>query len=200
MRQDWRKTPTRSQPCVPTAGLRGCASRAGSVGGMITAAQPPCPSISSKNCCRCLTPRATPHRKMKSSRIGRRQTARRYLVTHWTTRHHPKHRSYKGGSGRLKSWCSSTRAIRLPLYKQDLIQGELKATPLARRLRVKVADGGELLCTHEVANCAWWSQGQQFCNNLKVLPLGSYDIILGMDWLESHSPMQVDWVKRYIEF
>lgn len=28
---------------------------------------------------------------------------------------------------------------------------------------------------------------------MKVLPLGAYDAILSMDWLEEHSPMSVDW-------
>ena len=28
---------------------------------------------------------------------------------------------------------------------------------------------------------------------MKILPLGVYDAILGMDWLEEHSPMNVDW-------
>jgi hypothetical protein len=35
---------------------------------------------------------------------------------------------------------------------------------------------------------------------LKVIALGGYDIILGMDWLEFYSPMQVDWVKKFIQF
>ena len=33
-----------------------------------------------------------------------------------------------------------------------------------------------------------------------MIPLGNYDIILGMDWLEFYSPMKVDWVKKYLEF
>lgn len=34
---------------------------------------------------------------------------------------------------------------------------------------------------------------------MKVLPLGAYDAILGMDWLEEHSPMTVDWRTKLIE-
>lgn len=55
-------------------------------------------------------------------------------------------------------------------------------------------------CTHEITNCKWWMQGHQFCNNFRMLPLGNYDIILGMDWLESISPMQVDWANKWMEF
>jgi hypothetical protein len=37
----------------------------------------------------------------------------------------------------------------------------------------------------------WSIQGYEFHSNLKVLPLASYDMILGMDWLEAFSPMKV---------
>lgn len=60
-------------------------------------------------------------------------------------------------------------------------------------IKVKVADGGVLSCSRELWNCQWWVQGQSFVTTLKFLPLGCYEVILGMDWLEDHSPMQVDW-------
>jgi hypothetical protein len=59
-------------------------------------------------------------------------------------------------------------------------------------LRVKVANGGLMHCGQELVNCEWWTQGYQFHTNFKVLLLGSYDIILGYDWLKQHSPMEVD--------
>ena len=31
-----------------------------------------------------------------------------------------------------------------------------------------------------------------------MFPLGSYDGILGLDWLASHSPMQVDWAAHWL--
>ena len=65
--------------------------------------------------------------------------------------------------------------------------------------RVRVADGGELICTAAVPSCAWYSQGHEFFTDLKVLTLGNYDAILGMDWLEEHSPMVVEWRARFIE-
>jgi hypothetical protein len=43
-------------------------------------------------------------------------------------------------------------------------------------------------------------QGHIFCVNLKVLPLQCYDVILGMDWLSSHSPMQVHWQEKWLCF
>lgn len=33
---------------------------------------------------------------------------------------------------------------------------------------------------------------------MKVLSLGTYDVILGMDWLEDNSPMTVDWKAKRI--
>lgn len=65
--------------------------------------------------------------------------------------------------------------------------------PLKQRVRVKVADGAELLCVQEIPHCQWFVQGHEFTTTFKVLPLGHYDVILGYDWLKAHSPMEVDW-------
>ena len=62
-----------------------------------------------------------------------------------------------------------------------------------------MADGGELLCTEVAPQCAWYAQGHEFYTDLKVLALGTYDVILGMDWLEEHNLMQIDWRARFIE-
>lgn len=32
-----------------------------------------------------------------------------------------------------------------------------------------------------------------FQADLKILPLQHYNLIIGMDWLEQHSPMHVHW-------
>lgn len=72
-------------------------------------------------------------------------------------------------------------------------------TSLARACTVRVADGGELTCSFAVPQCTWYSQGHEFTTNMKVLPLGTYDAILGMDWLEENSPMFVDWRAKRIE-
>lgn len=37
-----------------------------------------------------------------------------------------------------------------------------------------------------------------FSTDLKLLPLSSYDMILGLDWLASFSPMQVHWAQKWI--
>lgn len=67
---------------------------------------------------------------------------------------------------------------------------------MQKSCRVKVADGGELWCSQMLPNCNWSSHGHEFATDMKVLPLGTYDAILGMDWLEAHSPMTVDWIAK----
>lgn len=54
-------------------------------------------------------------------------------------------------------------------------------------------------CTQEVSGCSWYTQGHTFSTSFKVLPLGAYDVILGMDWLEYHSPMLIDWPRRRMQ-
>lgn len=92
-------------------------------------------------------------------------------------------------SGSTHSFIDSEVSLRLPgVHKLQ--------TPLT----VRIADGGTMKYTHEISSCNWWMQGNQFCNSFRVLPLGNYDIILGMDWLELFSPMQVDWANKWMEF
>jgi hypothetical protein len=62
---------------------------------------------------------------------------------------------------------------------------------------VKVADGATMQCTHEIANCSWSVQGHLFINTFKILPLSCYDAILGMEWLETFSPMQMEWIETF---
>ncbi len=72
--------------------------------------------------------------------------------------------------------------------------------PASKPLQVRIADGGQLTCSSEIPDCAWWIQGHTFYSTFKVVPLGCYDVILGMDWLERHNPMVVDWVHKRLSF
>lgn len=71
-------------------------------------------------------------------------------------------------------------------------------TPLACVGRVKVAGGGELHYFAIIPHSTWSSQGHEFTTKMKILPLGTYNAILGMDWLEKHSSMTVDWKGKHI--
>lgn len=73
-------------------------------------------------------------------------------------------------------------------------------TPIAQPMSVKVADGTLLQCTHEVVNCSWTAQGVLFTNTFKILPLQCYDAILGMEWLEAFTPMQMEWKEKWLSF
>lgn len=73
-------------------------------------------------------------------------------------------------------------------------------TALPHSMAVKVADGAMLQCTHEVVNCSWSVNGELFNTTFKILPLQCYDAILGMEWLESFSPIQIEWKQKWLSF
>jgi hypothetical protein len=65
---------------------------------------------------------------------------------------------------------------------------------------VKVANGALLPCTTEVEQFQWWCQGNTFQVDAKIIDVGAYDLVLGMDWLERFRPMLCDWLEKWIEF
>jgi hypothetical protein len=76
---------------------------------------------------------------------------------------------------------------------------QLKIVP-SPMVQVKMADGSKITSDSKVQSLSWWSQGHSFTIAPRVLPLGSYDLILGIDWLEEHSPMWVDWRRKKMRF
>jgi hypothetical protein len=65
-------------------------------------------------------------------------------------------------------------------------------------MNVKVADGTVIQCSSEIPDVAWEVQGHSFHSKLRVLPLGSFDLILGMDWLQAFSPMKINWKSKWM--
>lgn len=111
------------------------------------------------------------------------------------------------GTLRLQGWVQQHEVLMLVAYgsTHSFISEDMAAQLSGRRqgfvaVKVRVADGGLLQRTQELVDCIWWVQGIFFHSNLKILPLGTYDAILGMDWLESHGPMQVDWREKTLKF
>lgn len=51
-----------------------------------------------------------------------------------------------------------------------------------------------------ISQFSWLSQGHTFSVDAKVLDLSCYDLILGMEWLEQHSPMWVHWQRKRMRF
>ena len=90
-------------------------------------------------------------------------------------------------SGSSHSFLSSRLATGLPNLK-----------PLLKPMTVRVADGGSILCSAELRCAEWTVQGHSFHSTLRILQLGSYDMIVGMDWLEAFSPMRVDWQHKWM--
>jgi hypothetical protein len=72
--------------------------------------------------------------------------------------------------------------------------------PLPSHVHVTVANGAKILCAYELPNLMWGIQGHTFQCSFKIIPLGCYDAILGMDWLSSHSPMNIHWVEKWLQF
>uniref|UniRef100_A0A8R7ULP6 Uncharacterized protein n=1 Tax=Triticum urartu TaxID=4572 RepID=A0A8R7ULP6_TRIUA len=76
----------------------------------------------------------------------------------------------------------------------ELLTTQLQGVVKARHpLAVRMANGGVIRCDQELPACQWQTHGVTLDTNLKVLPLGCYDVILGIDWLAQHSPMKVHW-------
>jgi hypothetical protein len=73
-------------------------------------------------------------------------------------------------------------------------------TQAAQPVQVSVANGAKMLSTELVENFTWLTQGQTFSTTLRVLPLQCYDIVLGMDWLETFSPVWIHWRRKILRF
>lgn len=71
-------------------------------------------------------------------------------------------------------------------------------SPLPKTLSVQVADGARLQCTQQLVGAVWSLSGYEFQTNLHVLPLQTYDMIIGMDWLQLCSPMMVHWIESWV--
>uniref|UniRef100_A0A0A9HL31 Peptidase A2 domain-containing protein n=1 Tax=Arundo donax TaxID=35708 RepID=A0A0A9HL31_ARUDO len=69
---------------------------------------------------------------------------------------------------------------------------------MEKSVQVKVADGNILQCYSELKNATWSIQSCTFQSDLKVLSLSCFDMILGMDWLETYSPMKVHWREKWM--
>lgn len=88
----------------------------------------------------------------------------------------------------------------ISFIRQSLAEQLLEWTPLPHPVQIRVANGTLLQCTHEIQQCLMVIQGHCFYVNQKIFPLQCYDIILGIDWLAQHSPMEVHWKLKWLSF
>jgi hypothetical protein len=65
---------------------------------------------------------------------------------------------------------------------------------------VKIANGEFLECDRMVPQLQWWAQGHMFQTDMRVLPLGGYDAILGVDWLKQWCDMRCNWATKTLKF
>jgi predicted aspartyl protease len=70
---------------------------------------------------------------------------------------------------------------------------------LGSDIKVQVAGGGILISSQVIPQALWFIGDIAFQSDLRVLPMSSYDMILGMDWLEQHSPMRVHWRQKWLD-
>lgn len=108
---------------------------------------------------------------------------------------------------RLRGWIQGTELLMLvdsgsshSFIDEEVGRKLTGVEPLQQPLKVQVADGGQISCSGILPECHWWMQGHCFKSNFRLLALGGYDIILGMDWLQQHSPMKIDWNQKWLEF
>lgn len=62
--------------------------------------------------------------------------------------------------------------------------------------KIVVAGGGELLSEDQVPEIKYQIQGEDFSNGFNLIPLKGYEIILGADWIFTHSPITLDMKQR----
>jgi hypothetical protein len=80
-------------------------------------------------------------------------------------------------------------------HKAQLLK---RSAPLLDSVNVKVVGGAILSCAEYFPQLAWIVEGTEFHDDFKVLDLGSYDGIIGLDWLGKYSPMITHWDKGWI--
>jgi len=67
-------------------------------------------------------------------------------------------------------------------------------------LQVVVANGQQLACTSVCHNFAWSLLGEVFTTDVILIPLGSCEMVLGIQWLTSLGPILWDFEKLRMEF
>lgn len=63
-------------------------------------------------------------------------------------------------------------------------------------VKVAATNGQEMLSNTASLNCPFTIQGHEFTQDLRLLSVKGYDVILGADWIYNHSPVGLDLRKR----
>ncbi|KAL5720791.1 hypothetical protein ACHQM5_013426 [Ranunculus cassubicifolius] len=65
---------------------------------------------------------------------------------------------------------------------------------------VKVAGGGQLQCEAICQNFQFELEGVTFTSDVRLLPLGGCDLVLGVQWLKTIEPVMMDFSKLQLQF
>jgi len=76
---------------------------------------------------------------------------------------------------------------------------KLKRTKHAKSWLVQLAAGTKRKVVDFISNFEFNLDGQNIKTNLNILSLGSYDMIIGMDWLEKHKAV-LDCYKKTLNY
>jgi hypothetical protein len=82
----------------------------------------------------------------------------------------------------------------------DVVEKLQLPTKKVPAVQVAIAGGAKLTTDSAAEALIWWTQGHTFITDARVLSLGAYDMVLGMDWIEAHSPMWVHWQRKRMKF
>jgi hypothetical protein len=74
----------------------------------------------------------------------------------------------------------------------------LGVSPSAQPTLVRVANGQIVQSCSELLQTKWSVQGYVFQSDLRVLQLQSFDMLIGMEWMERYSPMKVHWSRKWM--
>lgn len=67
-------------------------------------------------------------------------------------------------------------------------------------MTVKVADGGQLICSKIIRNFSWRMQGVKFTADVMLLPLSGSDLVLGVHWFSQLGPVLWDFANLTMQF
>jgi Retroviral aspartyl protease len=82
----------------------------------------------------------------------------------------------------------STHSFVNPGVLQGLNYAVVKTEPII----VMLAKGTKVVTDSKCMKLRYSLQGNEFCDDVRVLNIQGYDMILGIDWLRQHRPMQID--------
>lgn len=65
---------------------------------------------------------------------------------------------------------------------------------------ITIADGNHINCKKMCKNITWGMSGKEFVTEAMLIPLGSCDMVLGIQWLSTIGPVYWDFKKLRMDF